>query len=141
MFTVTQDQQATDVFVSQDHRSRFLETIQRIGKVYDGKCDPEYASALYILCAHAGTWQKVSTYVDRDGIDFETLLEEVDFSHGYVVLIQLAWHLFNGNIHIDPLEFLRLDHGNFQLALNALQMRRYGLRTDEVSSQKQGVCQ
>lgn len=126
MLVATQNQPTTDVFVSEDHRTRFLETIQRLGKIHNGACDPEYASALYILCAHAGTWQKVSSYVDHFGIDFKTLLEEVDFSHGYGVLIRLAWHLFNGNIHIDPLEFLRLDHGNFRLALNALQLRRYG---------------
>ncbi len=115
-------------FQGADHKRRFLAAMQRIGKVYDGKLDPEYGAALYILSAEVGTWNKAQRYVDRDGIDFETMLQEVDFSGGYQVLIQWAGNLFNEQQHIDPIEALRLDERNFEIALSALRIRRGGLR-------------
>src|SRR5262249_8740189 len=92
-------------FKSEEHKQRLLATLQRIGKIYGGRPDPEYAAALYILTADASTWNKAKDYVDRDGIDIAAMLEEVDFSSGYIVLIELAGNLFNNNQHIDPLEF------------------------------------
>ncbi len=120
-----------NIFRSAEHRSRFIESMQRLGKIYDGKYDPEYASALYILTADLSTWQKTSDYISQHGIDVEEMLQEVDFSGGYGVLISLAGNLFNNQQHLDPLEFLRLDEANFHLALNALKVRRDGLLLDE----------
>ena len=118
-------------FKSPEHRQRFLAAMQAIGKIYDGKLDQEYAAALYILSSSAGTWQQAQSYVDRDGIDFEALLREVDFSSGYSVLIQWAGNLFNGQVHIDPVELMRLDDSNFQVALAALQLRRMALPVED----------
>jgi hypothetical protein len=113
-------------FTSETHRQRFTQVMEQIGKVYDGKLDPEYGAAIYVLTATGGTWDKAGSYVDRDGIDFETMLEEVHFSSGYRTLILLAGNLFNGNQHLDPLEFMRLDEANFKVAVTALTLRRYG---------------
>jgi hypothetical protein len=115
-------------FTSAEHKQRLLSAMQCIGKIDDGKLDPEYASALYILTSSAGTWQKASGYVDRGGIDFEAMLEELDFSGGYSILIKLASNLFNSNMHIDPIEFLRLDETNFMVALTSIQLRRSSLK-------------
>lgn len=114
-------------FKSPEHKERLITTIRQIGKVWEEnrQIDPEYASALYILTSDLTTWNKASGYVDRDGIDFEAMLEEVDFSGGYAVLINLAWNLFNDYQKIDVLDLLRLDEGNFQVALGALKLRRY----------------
>lgn len=120
-------------FISAEHRKRLLEAMTSIGKIEStGVLDPEYTSALYILTAHTGTWNRASSYVSRHGIDFETLLDEVYFSGGYSVLIQLAANLFNGQIHIDPVEFLRLDDNNFRIALTALKLRRCTLYVDDL---------
>jgi hypothetical protein len=119
------------LFTSEAHKARFLTAIQEIDKVYAGRLDPEYGAALYILTSSSGTWEKASSYVSRYRIDFEEMFNEVDFSGGYSVLIKLASNLFNGNTHIDPLEFLRLDDHNFDLALNAIKIRRYGLKVDD----------
>jgi len=119
------------LFTSEAHKARFLTAIQEIGKVYAGRMDPEYGAALYILTSSSGTWEKSNSYVSRYRIDFEEMFNEVDFSGGYSVLIKLASNLFNGNTHIDPLEFLRLDDHNFDLALNAIKIRRYGLKVDD----------
>ncbi len=111
-------------FKSAEHKQCIFNVIQAIGKVYDGKLDQEYGAALYILTADLATWQRVSGYVSHEGIDFEAMLEEIDFSGGYSVLIKLASNLFNGNTHIDPVELMRLDDSNFAVALTALQVRR-----------------
>jgi hypothetical protein len=117
-------------FKSEEHKARFLACMQSIGKIYDGKLDPEYASALYLLSAHAGIWNKAQAYVGRDGLDIPTMLLERDFSSGQAVLIQLAGNLFNGVTHLDALEMVWLDHTNFHLALTALQLRRSSLHID-----------
>ncbi len=117
-------------FTSAGHKSRFVAAMQQIGKVYDGKLDPEYGAALYILTASAGTWSKAESYVSSDGIGIATMLEGGAFGGGHSVLIQLAGNLFNGEEHIDPLEFLRLDDGNFQVALTAIIVRRSSIHID-----------
>lgn len=115
-------------FKSPEHRKRFLAAMQQQDKIYQGKLDEEYGAALYILTADTHTWQSATDYIDREAIDIETLLKEVDFSHGYEVLLKLAGNLFNGYLHIDPLEFMILDEANFQVALTALEIRRHSPR-------------
>lgn len=117
----------TDIFKSEAHKMRLLEVMQLLGKIYQDKLDPEYGSALYILTSHLGTWQKAQEYITAFGIDFETMLEEVDFSGGVSVLIRLAGNLFNGQTRVEPVEMLRLDESNFNIALNAIRLRRDGL--------------
>jgi hypothetical protein len=113
------------------HQERFLEVVPRLKKTWpeaDGKFDPEYAAALYILTADSGTWSQAQEYIDRDGIDFEEMLEKEDFSGGYTRLMKLAGNLFNDRQNINPVELLHLDHQNFLLALDAIKIRRYGFR-------------
>lgn len=112
-------------FKSPKHRERFLAAIQSIGKIYDDKVDPEYGAAVYILTSSLSTWQKTSSYVESDGIDFPKMLKRVDFSGGYVSLIKLAGNLFNDRTHVAPIELYSLDDTNFAIALTALQIRRH----------------
>jgi hypothetical protein len=114
-------------FTSLGHKERFVTTMQSIGKVYNGKLHEEYASAVYILTSSAGTWKKAESYVDREGIDFEAMLREVDFSGGYGVLIRLAANLFHDRTACSPVDLMRLDDQNFMIALTALQVRRQAL--------------
>src|SRR5215831_8590844 len=122
-------------YTSRDHKKRWLTAILTIDKVYDGKLDPEYASALYILTSSAGTWNKAQSYVDRHGIDFEAMLREVDFSGGYGVLIHLAGNLFNDRFTCSPVDLAtRLDSENFTVAMNALQIRRVSWTLGELAT-------
>jgi|SRR6266567_2409330 len=114
----------TTVFKSDEHENRFKGVMQQTGKIYNGRYDAEYAAALYILTADPSTWNKAQEYVSHSGIDFSGMLEDIDFSGGYSVLILLAGNLFNGQQHLDPLEFLRLDDVNFELAIAAIKLRR-----------------
>ncbi len=128
-------------FTSEEHRHRFVEMIQQLSKAYHGKYDPEYASALYILTADLWTWQAISDYVSRDGIDIEAILENIHLSSGYTTLIKLAGNLFNGNQDINPVEFLRLDESNFLLAINALLVRRHGFAVEQSRQVAQRITQ
>lgn len=134
-------------FKSPDHKARFLQAMQDLGKVWPeegNKLDPEYAALLYVLTADRSTWQKSSSYVARTGIDVEGLLQEVDFSGGYAVLVQWAGNLFNSQQHIDPIELLRLDESNYRVALTALTLRKYSFRLahfkeDDVTAEEKEV--
>lgn len=117
-------------FRSDEHKQRLLATMRALGKVYGSRLDAEYAAALYILQEDEITWNvAVSKYVSRHGIDFDAML---DFSGGYSVLIKLAGHLFNGLQRVEPLDLLRLDDGNFAIALEAMRIRRVGLRVQDL---------
>jgi hypothetical protein len=97
-------------FKSAKHKQRFITVMQRIGKIYDGKLDEECAAALYILTADAGTWKKASGYVDREGIDIEKMLQEVDLSHGYEILVKLERRSRNGKDEIGRISWGWLEH-------------------------------
>jgi Family of unknown function (DUF6075) len=119
-------------FTSPRHKAGFLTTMQALRKIYEGKLDPEYGAAIYILTSSASTWDKASGYVERDGIDFDGLLAEVDFSGAYSNLIRLAGNLFNGQTACSPVELYRLDDRNFAIAMTAFQIRRASLRVDSI---------
>lgn len=125
--------ETVDIFfsTSPEHRQRFLAAIQQIGKVYGGRIDQEYGAALYILTSDSGMWNLASSYVNRDGISFETIRKKGGYSGGESVLMLLAGNLFNSRQHIDPVEFMRLDDEGFRIAITALYIRRsYNLRVD-----------
>lgn len=122
-------------FKSPEHKQRFLTAMLAIGKIYNGKLNEEYASAVYILTSSAVTWKEAESYVDRGGIDFEALLREVDFSGGYGVLIKFAGNLFNDRTACSPVDLMRLDDDNFVVALTALQVRRRALPVSELASE------
>lgn len=112
-------------FTSAGHRERFLAALEKTGAVYDGnKIDQEYGAALYILTADLGIWEQVEAYVGRSRIFIPDMLENVDLSGGFAVLVQLAGNLFNGQTHTEPIELMRLDETNFRVALTALEIRR-----------------
>jgi hypothetical protein len=116
-----------DIFKSAEHRSRFMQIMKQLNKSGGGRFDSEYAAALYILTADAGTWKRASGYVSQSGIRFSTMLNKGYLSSGEAVLVKLAANLFGQNKKVDPVEFMVLDENNFKLALNALQVRRYSL--------------
>jgi hypothetical protein len=117
----------TITFKGSEHKNRFLHAIQDIGKFYQGKVDSEYGAALLVLTSGAGTWQKAQGYVSDHGIDFEELLANEDFSGAYTELIKFAGNLFNGRIDSSPVELMRLDSSNFNLAVSALLLRYHGM--------------
>ena len=125
-------------FTSAEHKQRFLMAIiHETGKVERGKADPEYAAALYILTSNMDTWEQARDYIGRDGIDFADLLHEAHFSGGYIVLIRLAGNLFNDQTECSPVDLMRLDDRNFQVAFTALQLRRVSLPVSEIASEEE----
>jgi hypothetical protein len=117
------------VFQGAEHQRRFLAAVRHLGKVDEGnKIAPEYGAALFVLTAHLDTWNAVQNYVGPDGIFFRKMLRDLDWSGGYRVLLKWAANLFNEQAaHIDPVQLMRLDAWNFEIALSALRIRREGL--------------
>lgn len=118
----------TIFFRSAGHKKRFVEAIERIGKVEpDGKADPWYGSAIYILTSDAITWSDVEPYISRSGIKFDDILENIHFSSGYLTLMGVAQNLFRDDGQVDLSRFSNLDEGNFKLVIDAIKIRRYSL--------------
>ena len=114
-------------FPNQQHLDRFIKAVQSIGKIYDGdKIDFEYGAALYILSGDEYLLENASKYMSRHGIRFDQLLKNVHLSGGYTVLVEFAANLFGHDIHVDPIELMRLDENNFNIALMAIQFRYWG---------------
>lgn len=82
----------------------------------------EYRAALYCLAA---TEKPVVKYVDGYGISFRKLLKECEkWSSGERALIKLGANLFNPTWEVSVSDtFESLDKENFQVALQALQIR------------------
>ncbi len=120
-------------FKSEAHRARFLTAIKQFGKVYDGKVDPEYGAAFYVLTSDESTWNQAKGYVSSHGINFDNLLQEVDLGgSGYTALIKLAGNLFNdGYTAANPVDLMGLDNQNFEVALNAFRVRRKNWLTSQ----------
>jgi hypothetical protein len=123
-------------FKSQGHRERLTEALERLEKVEsNGKADPWYASALYVLTSDASMWDDVQPYVRTTGIKFDDILEKIHFSSGYVTMIEVAANLFRDNGQIDLSRFTNLDENNFRLVIDAIRLRRYSVLMDELKEQ------
>lgn len=120
-------------FKTEGHKQRLVQALQEMDITPErGRYNSEFAAPLYILTADQSTWLKVRDYIEGDSIRFRAILDEVDFGGGYSVLINLAAHLFNSSFHVEPIEFLRLDPYNFEVAMSALRIRRDGLYVSEL---------
>jgi hypothetical protein len=120
-------------FKNPAHKALFTNTMRHLEKIDDdGKMDPEYAAACYILASDYATWKRVQSYVSRYGIDFPGLLKEVDLSHGHQVLVELAGNLFNEQTPVSPVEFVILDARNFEVALQAQWIRYCAPRIEQL---------
>lgn len=122
----------SNIFISAEHKARFLWVMKPLEKRDGTRFDSEYASAIYILTAHALNWKSASDYVSREGIRFSDMLEEVYHSTGEETLVKLAANLFGHDITVNPVDFMYLDDNNFKLAMNAIQIRRYSLHEDQI---------
>lgn len=115
------------LFNNQQHLDRFTSAVQSIHKIYDGdKIDFEYGAALYILTSADWLIESASKYMSNRGIRFDLILKNVHLSGGYTVLVEFAANLFGHDIHVDPIELMRLDENNFTIAKIALDFRFYG---------------
>jgi hypothetical protein len=122
------------IFRSEGHKDRFLEAIKKNDKVYNGKIDAEYGAALLLLTANLSIWNRTRGYVSGDCIDFEQILD-IHFSTTETTLVQVAGNLFSGAIHANPVDLVRLDNANFEVAIQALRMRRNPPMFDELEAQ------
>ncbi len=73
--------------------------------------DPEYSSAFYVLTCSEEMREKALPYISSDGIDWESMREQNDFSTGYRLLVQLANNLFSysGDVNLASVD------GTFEL--------------------------
>lgn len=117
-------------YMNKEHQERFSNLLRKHSKVFsDGKVDSEYATAYFLLTANYYVWNKVSKYIDDDGIDFDVMDENCVFSSGESLIVKLAGNLFNGSFYrdISPINFIaNLDTEHFQIIMDAFKVRKMG---------------
>lgn len=123
-------------YLSREHKQDFLENRRNIPEYY--RFNKEFLSVLYLISGNEELKQKVEPYFNGNSgmFDTEKMFEEQDFSAGLSVLAKLAVNLFNANEKINPLQLMILDDENFELAMNAIILRRQGISTEYKLSQK-----
>lgn len=124
-------QLATMYFVSDLHKSRFVQAIKPhlYQQGHQQFADQEYSSALYLLTSPL-LWNIAEPYIHQNRISFDDLLHDGSLSSGEALLVKLAGNLFNGQLSVNPVDFVILDSGNFAMALTAIQLRYKPLRID-----------
>lgn len=113
-------------FLSATHRSLFFQQLNQLSA--SQQKSPEYQAVLYILTSDDELYEKMSPYFGNDGFRSSDLLEEVDFSRGYQLIVQVAADLF-GQDYETSLSGLvgTLGHDLFHTFLQALIIRKYGV--------------
>lgn len=132
----------TLTFTSPEHRQRFLAIMRLKEKIYaNGKLDPEYGAALYVLTSEEWIWEQAEPYCLAAGLDLAGLLHERGFLAGYGTLAKLAANLFyssgstaylpKGRRPVTPIDLVELSEQEFEMALTAQRLRYYGAHVDE----------
>jgi hypothetical protein len=122
-------------FLDETHKNSVMKVIRDKRLVYhDGQVDCYYFPALFILLSTKNNLYKTTrNYIDADGIDFQTMMEEQDFSSGEAKLVRLAANLYNGSMEVTPHELINtLDDTNYDLAMQAIRFRRYGCHIENL---------
>jgi hypothetical protein len=120
-------------FKSTEHKECFVQAMQRIKRIYDGRYDNSYGAAVYILTSDYATWSKAEGYVEHTDINIEKMLAENDWSGGYRRLVKFAGSLL-GEQEVNLAEIIDiLDNGNFKVMMTSILIRRHGLRVADLS--------
>lgn len=126
-------------FKNEGHKQHLQDVLQRLHK-YDGnRYDSQYCAALYVLTGMHGDIAENKELISPSGIGFAELLKQYGYSDTEDVLIRFAGSLFNRSLHMDPIELSILDEQNFRVALDALRIIHYGLKTDFTLRNRYGV--
>ncbi|OZS78670.1 hypothetical protein CF394_05120 [Tetzosporium hominis] len=111
---------------TESHHVSYNETLQKLSS-YQQRSH-EYQTLIYVLTGNDELVKKALPYLNDGGFSSDRCFKEQDFSRGTASLLKLAVHLYNANEDCTPLELVEnLDSDSFQLAMNAVYLRKYGL--------------
>lgn len=119
-----------------EHKNKLKELLIKYKKVYEkynNEVDQYYLSAFYIFTADEELRRKCLPYITNDGILFNKMETEQDFCSGCNQLIKLAHQLFNEGDKVDIMNLIGiLDRENFKVAMQAIELRKYGWKYEEL---------
>ncbi|HEO2443496.1 hypothetical protein N0B21_20210 [Bacillus velezensis] len=114
-------------YSSLDHKHDFLEMRRNIPEHY--RFNKECLSVIFLMAGNKELNRKLAPYFNGDKGEFETekVFEEQEFcSSDLKTLAQLAVSLFNTK-RIDTQKLISLGEEDFQLAINAIVLRKKGI--------------
>ncbi|WP_151727541.1 hypothetical protein [Thermogemmatispora aurantia] len=116
------------MFLSKEHAARFWEVWQRLER----RSEQEDGCLLYVLTAFLDVWREAQAVgVDQGQVlDWRPVVQMISgASHGRRVLLNWALGLAAvAEDEMDPVVLMILDEEHFCVAVEALLIRRYGLR-------------
>ncbi|PJK16556.1 hypothetical protein CQS04_05190 [Chryseomicrobium excrementi] len=112
---------------TESHHILYNEALQKLNS-YQQRSH-EYQTLIYVLTGNDELVKKALPYLTDGGFSSDRCFKEQDFSRGTASLLKLAVHLYNANEDFTPLELVEnLDSDSFQLAMNAVYLRKYGMK-------------
>lgn len=112
---------------NEEHYEAYQSALQRLSSSQTKS--KEYQTLVYLLTSKPEFIKKALPYLSTDGFDSYSCLKEKDFSSGDRELLKLSVNLFNNNLPSSPLDLVSsLDDESFQLAMNAIYLRKYGVK-------------
>lgn len=115
-------------FLSTTHRTLFFQHLNQLKE--SQQTNPEYQSALFIITSDAELTDKMLPYFSSKGFAHLKMFEEQDFSNSFGKIAKVAANLFLGHSYEFSVVDLvaDLDERNFRVLLQALIVRRYGVK-------------
>lgn len=114
-------------FLDGDHVRRYKEGLLRVMESLP-TYHADLVAAMFLISGHPDLFRKALPYfVSPFTWDWPRMMRQQDFSSGILVLARLAIDLFTGSDQTAVSELVdRLDSRNFDLALGAVQVKRWG---------------
>lgn len=124
-------------FLNLEHQATFQELRSNMEEEF--RFNKERLAAAFIMAGDEEVYQKMTPYFNEKTGTFssEEMLQEQAFSSHTHVLAKLAVHLLHDHEPVVPLDLINhLDEPSFQLAMNAIILRRTGLSSDYERSEE-----
>ena len=135
-FIMPEDEKSKIFYSHGKHKEEVRAKLKELNKIYQkngNEIDLYYLPVFYLFYGTEDLKRKCIRYVKSDSIDFQKMYEEVDFSSGEKILVNLAHNLFNNGVSVALLDIIAtLDDENFKMALQAIILRRHSLHEYEL---------
>lgn len=128
-------------FLDETHKNSVLKVINDKRLVYpDGQADSYYLPTLFILLSTKNNfYKKTGNYIGADGIDFESMMEDQDFSSGEAKLVRLAANLYDDSMEVTPQELVNVDDRKHDMVMQAIHFRRHGCHIENLLDREMDV--
>lgn len=112
---------------TEEHYEAYREVMNKLDAAQQK--NKEYQALAYVITSKPEFVKKAAPYMGTYGFKSIDCLENNDFSSGDHKLLKLGMNLYNNHEMSSPVDLITsLDDESFQVAMNAIYIRKYGVR-------------